>query len=341
MSSARVSGHSESKVDLREAPVSLGRLPDDDLAPPWTNEPPWTIEPHDVATPPKKEGIADRPGRVHGRVHFSNDPGRTAAGLTVLLYDDHGEELPVRSTAVSDPDGEFSFDGLPPGRYAVDLDLENSPGVTGSMLRSFRLSEGAGYELTIAVRSATLVSGILTHSDGSPAMGRVLILDLGGRNEAELRTDAQGRFQDTVVLGRERPTIFVDQFAGPVELRTLDRSEGTTNLDLVLPPVTDLELTVVDPDGVPLAAASVRIEKSRPGGAHETRLRNGILTDLDGICTFAGLFFGTYDVEVDRSGYVSVIASIELREATSALEIELTPIPEADDPSPTLPGLRF
>ena len=43
--------------------------------------------------------------------------------MTVALYDDQGN---IVATATTDPNGEYSFPGLPDGTYSVDVTDENN-----------------------------------------------------------------------------------------------------------------------------------------------------------------------------------------------------------------------
>lgn len=78
-----------------------------------------------------------------------DNAAQTGLQLPVLLIlDETGEQV---ASIIPDPDGRFSFDGLPPGQYTVEIDTDDLPPELGtsSTPTSQNLVIGSGDEFTL------------------------------------------------------------------------------------------------------------------------------------------------------------------------------------------------
>lgn len=95
-------------------------------------------------------------------------------------------ELPHGRTTVTNDDGTFAFDRLPPGRYTVGATKDaylfvnygaSGPGRPGTPIV---LRQGQSRQLTIRLTRGSVVTGMVTAKDGQPVPG-VLVLAVASR----------------------------------------------------------------------------------------------------------------------------------------------------------------
>lgn len=140
-------------------------------------------------------------GRVSGRLVDAN--GRIVAGLTVEVASANLQQVRRR---ITDRDGRFEIDRLPPGRYVVRSGIANRMNIASVTL-------GAGSHAALdqmrlpSHPSYVPLSGFVLRADGTPAEGARVYLkggDGNGRIVSEPATsDFLGRFVIAGVVGTE------------------------------------------------------------------------------------------------------------------------------------------
>ena len=158
-------------------------------------------------------------GRIGGRV--ANVEGLAVKGITVTLVeaDDPEPERHYARYATTGEDGRYDFEGLPPGRYLLAVNLNRYPqpnDPTNAYPRTYypgvaersqaeAVTVGAGErakdrDITLpAPRAESLVNGVVVWQDGSPVAGaNISVRDLTyhdpGVDNGLSPADARGRF---------------------------------------------------------------------------------------------------------------------------------------------------
>jgi hypothetical protein len=190
--------------------------------------------------------IAVPVGRVRGRV--TNRDGAPIAGLTVRTAR-QGDDESSHSRTHTDSDGRYEL-LVTPGSVTVIVGGNDWPWLeTASSWIEERVSDlvlAANQELDgidFVLSSGGTLAGRVRRSDGG-SVGRVLILDYGGRTQTMLTaTDDDGSFQ---IQGLARGTLLVGAFAGsvasPQPVSVLIEPGKTTEIELELVPVARFPL---------------------------------------------------------------------------------------------------
>jgi len=107
----------------------------------------------------------------------------------------------AKFVAVTDPDGSYEFQPLPPGKYKLTADPSGSFHADDSEVD---VSRGACWDLTLTRSPHALLGGHVRHSDGSPA-GQVPVLITAEDDSwyTTLTTDEHGYFDfDSLQAGK-------------------------------------------------------------------------------------------------------------------------------------------
>lgn len=134
-----------------------------------------------------------------------------------------GRAQPRRET-ISDQDGRFLFESLPPGRYT--LDVPDAVGTVSDRQRTFELALGLPPDIDLWSHPRAFVSGRVTDADGNPVATAsvALVQPIYSRGRWGYfssstfgeRTDADGRYEIAAPPGRyylqlrdfEAPTLY-------------------------------------------------------------------------------------------------------------------------------------
>lgn len=222
------------------------------------------------------------------------------------------KERLFQSKMLSIAEGAVRFDAFAPGRISY-----GPKEMVGYWFPPNGKEVKPGKEpltVKIPVFAAGAVKGQVLNADGSPATNSVWIRAQGSVKTTEfertglfawdINVDGRGRFLISSLPMEGEYTVYAThghlvQFAGPFRL---DATRPIADLSLTLPRATEVEGTVVDPDGRPLADHEFRLcFHSSP----EEKLCDwGVKTDGEGRFHFAdlGAERGTYSLVFEAMG---------------------------------------
>ncbi len=239
--------------------------------------------------------------------------------VTVLVTDPDGAPLPNMSVLCdwnlgwrifrrTGPDGRTTFRGLPDNPVVLTVDPPVAMGGGGWFTRSMEVLPG-DQEVTIPVRVAAEVKGIVLDPEGNPLAGMYLSCRRAAGEAAGGGgfTDERGRFSFLVARGFETSLLVLGAQRNPkgFDFRMtpyrggIERLTGPAEVEIRCTRIeTDrrLALTVVSPDGEPIAGARVKAD----GQCADAE---GV-TGLEGRVEFTGLdpdYIWVY-VSLERSG---------------------------------------
>jgi subtilase family serine protease len=231
-------------------------------------------------------------GAIVGYV-FDNESGSTVSGATITAFQPDGSGF---STAATENDGSFILDGLPPGKYTLEVEgyiiAENSEAEVPDGKDAFnhdvyviRGAEISGY-----------VSENTTPLEDIPVLLRSETTDYS----AVARTDDLGKYQ---ISGLPADTYTVSTLADEYvneSVSGLSLNQGTIRNDVhfYLDKGGVITGTVTSADGLPVEGASVIATESEKGYVRLPK------TDEDGYYEVKGLPGGVYSVKVRADAYV-------------------------------------
>jgi RNA polymerase sigma factor (sigma-70 family) len=221
-----------------------------------------------------------------------------------------GASPPPRRQVVTDPQGGFELDGLPPGDFWL---VAQHPRGT-ARLGPERVAAGQARRLSIALGPPSWVSGRVAYPDGAPVPGFSLQAIATRDDEtvgppAVAVTGDDGRFTvgplaaGAVSLRPMRTWFVISRGAnaagGPVAL-TLGEGERRSGVQLTVPrPEARLQGTVIDARGQSVAGATVDVfVKNGDSRGQDFELR--AFTDEAGRFQVDGLPAGTRSLVVDH-----------------------------------------
>jgi protocatechuate 3,4-dioxygenase beta subunit len=234
-------------------------------------------------------------GAVEGRV--VDAAGKPVAGLSVAPLDGRDEILaPYRgwrgstppTIPVTDADGRFAFDELPPGAWR--LRVEAPPGVAVATTTSDAVAVGTR-DARIEVRAERRVAGRVLDPTGAPVAGARVFCrpGPGDAEKAETRTDERGRFafrglgDGARVLDVEPP--WRAEFV-PARRRV---EPGGKDVDIALVAASSISGFVVTESGEPFercVVEAVRVDEPKEGEAEWTRDLYAWTETKNGKCSF-------------------------------------------------------
>ncbi|MCU0726043.1 MAG: carboxypeptidase-like regulatory domain-containing protein [Planctomycetes bacterium] len=268
------------------------------------------------------EGGSAIPARVRIVIEPSADPAdvvlRRPAGRSFVVRVVDPEGRPVAGAhvvakflgdgchATTDADGRAGFEGLPEDvlDLVVDVRPAAGPGDFALMRTEWTVALASG-GITIPLRRAAYIEGRCVDPEGRPLPGAGVRVQTAGGELAGISgiADREGRFKLLCAEGGLVNLCFVASAIMPAAANICgDRTFRAVHMlvrapqrdmRVVLEPVrTDctLDLTVLDPDGRPLAGAAVRAEGAAVSAEGET--------DRDGRVHLAGVEGGVVFVYV-------------------------------------------
>jgi hypothetical protein len=228
--------------------------------------------------------------------------------------------LPLARVAISDANGRYAFDRLPPGEYRVSVARTGFVPHNGVDAAAIPLTAGqplAGVDIALA--EATVIAGRVLDEDGSP-LGGVPVDALVQRTDgprrtlapvASARTDDRGAFRLFDLAAGEyyiaahdpsvpefAPTFFpgvtIERDARPVASAPADRAKPIEfRLRFVSP--ARVSGSIHTPDGRPLTSGTVVMRMLDPDGAAAARTADAALLP-DGRFTFERVPPGRYQI---------------------------------------------
>jgi hypothetical protein len=132
-------------------------------------------QPRDGAPPPPRAGTAI----VSGIVMSTDTPPRPVRRARVTLG---SPVLPMMLAGITDDDGRFRIERVPPGRYSVQAAKESyltaqldapRPGYPG---RPIVLADGGEHSVTLRISRGSVMSGTVTDADGGPVAGAIVTM---------------------------------------------------------------------------------------------------------------------------------------------------------------------
>jgi Carboxypeptidase regulatory-like domain len=134
--------------------------------------------------------------KVSGRV--TNDDGTPRAGAQVRFE-------PGGKTATTNPDGAFTIDDLPDGRYTATVQSEGAPQSFDATVKGGHLSPET---LKLKKPAEQRVSGRVVDRDGKGLEG--LKVSIAARQGEPVLTDSEGRFFLMILPGTYKITVTAD-----------------------------------------------------------------------------------------------------------------------------------
>ena len=235
-------------------------------------------------------------------------------GLVAVLY------APVNwgwtRQALLDPAGNFTFKGLPPGRYRLEVGGQTLPDLVLTGENTLQL---APIDLTTGQRS--VVRGRVADETGQPQEGKTVILRREGLTVAQFQTAADGAYR------------FVNLPSGLYALEVVGL--GIVATDILLDGQREYVADVLWPGTGPRGVIQGRVlmaDGTLAAGARVRLLRDGaevarVEADGSGVFRFSSLPGGDYALAVGDGP--ALVSGIHLEEdATLTRDIVLPPAPK-------------
>ncbi|KFE60625.1 MSCRAMM family protein [Hyalangium minutum] len=212
---------------------------------------------------------------------------------------------------VTDAQGMFRFEPLPPGEYFL---VFTKPGWLSEF---FSLQELYKFNARTTLERPRRISGRVLQGGAPAASAHVQLTDNG--HLWETQTDAQGRF----AFDELRESSYVLQAVKEPERALLTlafRKDPMESLTLELSPPAFLEGTVSDEAGAPVEGAEVEAHGPWRNSAGK------VATDVRGHYRLGPLAKGTYGVSVQADSYLDHYSNKNLPEDGSLLDFTLKKI---------------
>lgn len=287
--------------------------------------------------------VVDFPGgppgaRVSGRVLRGD--GKPIAHHNIALLDKASDWSQMQkdfiaSTTLSD--GSFLFEGIAPGEYL--LYMVEDMGRWIRLADRFEVPDWPELERLVTIADLEVGGLILDSRSSEPVADCTLVLELIEDGETIFAgnsiTDEKGRFTfDLLNPGRYRVTAYPAE-AGldglgfeKSEAFTIDEANPSADVELQLSDGAVVEVHVVDPEGAPIARASVLFVNE----ANEAFVLGQYpITDDRGIFRAVGVRAGEHKVLVGANGYEGPPILFRCRRnQENRVEVTLTPVAAPD-----------
>lgn len=229
----------------------------------------------DVPAAAAHDVLLDLPmGRIEGRV--LGPDGAPAEGVALRLSNEGGaiglEDLGGSEAKASDEDGEFAFDHLRPGTYALRAGGAVTPLGDGANDLGMQVVGGLALgenevldDVVLRLGGAGALEGIVRDETGAPVEGAsVFVRDSAGRvlaNVSYVTTDAAGRFTyEGLPAGELTVSARTSELTSAEESRVLIEAGATTQVELTLETGSFVVVTA-QVDGEPVRARLKMIDE--------------------------------------------------------------------------------
>jgi hypothetical protein len=216
-----------------------------------------------------------RPRRLTGRVLLAKAP---VAGVEVHAAGMFGTRL---STEITDAQGRFSFEALPP--FDITLTAQHAGKATGARVEK---ADSREQDILLELKPAAMLEGVVRNEDGQPVEEAELMLFLEDENpEDGLMGPTWGKSAEagSYRLGPIIPGLYSVTISHPrfleLEEAELVLGEGETRRDFALKRAFLAEGVLVDSDGKPVAGEPLGLTPVDPAGPHSEEVYS---TDEDG-----------------------------------------------------------
>ncbi len=252
--------------------------------------------------------------------------GAPVEGAMVILA---GGNVGMRMSS-SDAKGAFSFDGLEPGSYTVSVQAELMGG--GSKAAAVKVSEGEKVTgVTLQLSSLSLAGRVVDAETGRGVpLVQVILFDPGAGSLSSLEdimrnqrgqaiTDDRGRFE---ITGIEDGTFSLRVSVNGYSEETREGVRPGADLTIRLDPGTEIEVTVVGPDGAPVTGATV-IARDARGRETMTIGMGGLQAVTDGSCVATlRLGAGRFTIVAESPGLPASSADVDAARGSVTIRLE-------------------
>lgn len=262
---------------------------------------------------------------------FNNTGGNSMNYGNISVYNGQGY-IPV-AWQFSGEDGGFRFEGVPAGRFLLQVWGEN--GLYNGTNTAFLLQEDEEKTLTLTqMDMSASVYGQVFDASGNPVEGVDVVAKSGNNPAVVAVTDATGGFDIAGLTGG--PTT-VSARKGALSANTsvmLAPDQSRVRVDLSFPPVGTIEGVVYDANGVPVPGAHVIIPPYNPNDVLMDPISGNIIpdpqhstfADENGMFRFENQSTGTYTLTSHR-GNRCAASQVTLRFAGETVHADLHWLP--------------
>ncbi len=226
-------------------------------------------------------------------------------------------------------DGSFVVEDVEPGTLQVTA---NAEGYQQQVHAGIELAAGTEREIDFVLEAGAVVEGTVTTADGEPVVQSFVNVtepvdrfSAGRQVSAGGQTDVEGRYRVTgAPVGPA--TISVHHNHSQQLEKSIELRPGTNVVDLVLDRGFEIAGQVVDPDGNPMAGASLMVQPAmQPGMTHYFGGSPQAVSAGDGTFTLTGVKAGKYTVNASRDGYAPARSEVvEVAGDVTGLLLELS-----------------
>ncbi|HEX8342998.1 MAG TPA: carboxypeptidase regulatory-like domain-containing protein, partial [Tepidisphaeraceae bacterium] len=250
------------------------------------------------------------PGGAIGGTVTRQDTGAAVAGVTVSLADALGN---LRSTA-TDASGNYAFEHLPLGAYAVRAYGVNQPVTVGALT-------GPAADVDVALPVAGTVTGTLTNGVGQPVRGFVRVY-AGTTYVGSTQANAQGRYE-LLVRAAGAYTLLAESTGGTFGAVNVNVTTGANLVQNFAAGSRKITVNVTD-NGAPANDAVIQVKRLTGVGAVDV---GHVALKGQSAFTFNALQTGEYRVRVFHANGKGSLQTVTLGASDLNLSVAIATEP--------------